>query len=41
MVWVVYLAMFVSLHPSFVSLPVAVLSALPIAVTASTFTKYL
>ena len=39
--WVVYLAMPVSVHPNFVILPFAVLSALATAVTASTFKKYL
>jgi len=41
MAWVVYLAMPVSVHPNFVILPFAVLSALAIAVTSSTFKKYL
>lgn len=41
MAWVVYLAMPVSVHPNFVILPFAVLAALAIALTASTFKKYL
>jgi len=41
MAWVVYLAMPVSVDPNFVILPFAVLSALALAVTASTFKKYL
>jgi hypothetical protein len=41
LVWVVYLAMSVPVHPNFVILPFAVFSALAIAVTASTFKKYL
>jgi integrating conjugative element membrane protein (TIGR03747 family) len=41
MAWVVYLATPVSVHPNFVILPFAVLSAIAIAVTASTFKKYL
>lgn len=39
--WVVYLALPFSLHPSFVVLPFATLFALSVAVTASTFKKYL
>jgi len=39
--WVVYLAMPVSVHPNYVILPFAVLSAIAIAVTSSTFKKYL
>ena len=39
--WVVYLALPFSLHPSFVVLPFAGLFALSVAVTASTFKKYL
>ncbi len=39
--WVTYLALPFSLHPSFVVLPFAVLFALTVAVTASTFKKYL
>jgi integrating conjugative element membrane protein (TIGR03747 family) len=39
--WVVYLALPFSLHPSFVVLPFATLFALSMAVTASTFKKYL
>jgi integrating conjugative element membrane protein (TIGR03747 family) len=39
--WVVYLALPFSLHPSFVVLPFATLYALSVAVTASTFKKYL
>jgi len=39
--WVVYLALPFSLHPSFVVLPFAALFALSVAVTASTFKKYL
>jgi integrating conjugative element membrane protein (TIGR03747 family) len=39
--WVIYLALPFSLHPSFVILPFATLFALSLAVTASTFKKYL
>jgi integrating conjugative element membrane protein (TIGR03747 family) len=39
--WVIYLALPVSLHPSFVVLPFAGLFALSVAVTASSFKKYL
>ena len=39
--WVIYLALPFSLHPSFVVLPFATLFALSVAVTASTFKKYL
>ena len=39
--WVVYLAMPFSLHPTFVVLPFAMLFAFSVAVTASTFKKYL
>jgi integrating conjugative element membrane protein (TIGR03747 family) len=39
--WVVYLALPFSLHPSFVVLPYAILFALSVEVTASTFKKYL
>ncbi len=39
--WVVYLALPFSLHPSFVVLPFAALFAISVAVTASTFKKYL
>lgn len=39
--WVLYLALPFSLHPAFVVLPFATLFALSIAVTASTFKKYL
>jgi len=39
--WVIYLALRFSLHPSFVVLPFATLFALSVAVTASTFKKYL
>ncbi|MCP4043717.1 MAG: TIGR03747 family integrating conjugative element membrane protein [Gammaproteobacteria bacterium] len=39
--WVVYLALPFSLHPTFVVLPFSVLVALSVAVTASTFKKYL
>ncbi len=39
--WVIYLALPFSVHPSFVVLPFAVLFALSVAVTASTFKKYL
>lgn len=39
--WVVYLALPFSLHPTFVVLPFATLFALSVAVTASTFKKYL
>ena len=39
--WVTYLALPFSLHPTFVILPFATLFALALAVTASTFKKYL
>ena len=39
--WVVYLALPFSLHPSFIVLPFAGMFALSVAVTASTFKKYL
>ncbi|WP_337954790.1 TIGR03747 family integrating conjugative element membrane protein [Sedimenticola selenatireducens] len=39
--WVTYLALPFSLHPTFVVLPFAMLFALSVAVTASTFKKYL
>ena len=39
--WVSYLALPVSLHPVFVVLPFAVLFAISISITASTFKKYL
>jgi len=39
--WVIYLALPVSLHPSLVVLPFATLFALSVAVTASSFKKYL
>jgi len=39
--WVIYLALPFSLHPSFVVLPCASLFALSVAVTASSFKKYL
>ena len=39
--WVIYLALPFSLHPMFVVLPFATLFALTVAVTASTFKKYL
>ncbi len=39
--WVLYLALPFSLHPSVVILPFAALFALALAVTASTFKKYL
>ena len=39
--WVTYLALPFSLHPSFIILPFATLFALTVAVTASTFKKYL
>ncbi|MCG5495553.1 TIGR03747 family integrating conjugative element membrane protein [Ectothiorhodospira variabilis] len=39
--WVVYLGMPVSVHPNYVVLPFALLTALALAVTASTFKKYL
>jgi len=39
--WVVYLALPFSLHPSFIVLPFASLFAMSVAVTASTFKKYL
>ena len=41
MSWVIYLALPFSLHPSFVILPFAILFALSVAVTASSFKKYL
>ena len=41
MTWVIYLALPFSLHPTFVVLPFAILFALTVAVTASTFKKYL
>jgi integrating conjugative element membrane protein (TIGR03747 family) len=41
MTWVVYLALPFSLHPTFVVLPFAIVFALTVAVTASTFKKYL
>ena len=41
MTWVIYLALPFSLHPTFVVLPFATVFALTIAVTASTFKKYL
>jgi len=41
MSWVVYLAMPFSLHPTFIVLPFAAMFALSVAVTASTFKKYL
>lgn len=40
-VWVVYLSMPVSVHPTLVVLPFAVLFAIAITITASTFKKYL
>lgn len=39
--WVTYLALPFSLHPTFVILPFATLFALTVAVTASTFKKYI
>ncbi|MEW8617835.1 MAG: TIGR03747 family integrating conjugative element membrane protein, partial [Candidatus Thiodiazotropha endolucinida] len=39
--WVTYLALPFSLHPTFIVLPFAALFALTVAVTASTFKKYL
>jgi integrating conjugative element membrane protein (TIGR03747 family) len=39
--WVTYLALPFSLHPTFVVLPFATLFALTVAVTASTFKRYL
>ena len=39
--WIVYLALPFSLHPSFVVLPFAILFALTVTITASTFKKYL
>ena len=39
--WVIYLALPFSLHPTFIVLPFAVLFALSVSVTASTFKKYL
>jgi integrating conjugative element membrane protein (TIGR03747 family) len=39
--WVIYLALPFSLHPTFIVLPFATLFALTLAVTASTFKKYL
>jgi len=39
--WVIYLALPISLHPTFVVLPFATLFALSVAVAASTFKKYL
>ena len=39
--WITYLALPFSLHPVFIVLPFAVLFALAVAVTASTFKKYL
>ena len=39
--WVIYLALPFSLHPTFIILPFAILSGLSVAVTASTFKKYL
>jgi len=39
--WVTYLALPFSLHPTFVIVPFATLFALTVAVTASTFKKYL
>lgn len=39
--WVTYLALPFSMHPTFIVLPFAILFALAVAVTASTFKKYL
>jgi hypothetical protein len=41
MTWVICLALPFSLHPTFVVLPFATVFALTVAVTASTFKKYL
>ncbi len=41
MTWVTYLALPFSLHPTFIVLPFAALFAFAVAVTASTFKKYL
>ena len=40
-VWVLYLSMPVSVHPSWVILPFAIGFGLAVTVTASTFKKYL
>jgi integrating conjugative element membrane protein (TIGR03747 family) len=39
--WVCYLALPISLHPVFIVLPFAILFAISISITASTFKKYL
>ncbi len=39
--WVIYLALPFSLHPTFIIVPFATLFALTVAITASTFKKYL
>ncbi len=39
--WVIYLALPFSLHPTFFVLPFAAMFALSVAMTASTFKKYL
>jgi len=39
--WVIYIALPFSLHPTFIVLRFATLFALTLAVTASTFKKYL
>ncbi len=39
--WVIYLALPFSLHPTFIVLPFATLFALSVAITASSFKKYL
>ena len=41
MAWVVYLALPFSVHPNWVILPFALLNAITIAITASSFKKYL
>ena len=41
MVWVLYLALPFSLHPSWIILPFALAFAFAVAITASTFKKYL
>jgi len=39
--WVMYLALQLSLHPTFIALPFAMLFAFAVAVTVSTFKEYL
>ncbi len=39
--WVIYLALPFTLHPTFIVLPFAILFALSVAITASSFKKYL